>query len=58
MICDWCGKTYEKTLQNSKDFHMLKNYVHKPIVCKDCYKLVRKQKIAKSKAKKDQSIIC
>ena len=44
MICDWCGKKYPETVQNKKNFHVLKKYVHAPMVCKHCYDQFRKQK--------------
>lgn len=54
MICDWCGKKHPETLQVKKDSHVLKNYVHKPIICKDCYKLIKEEKIASLLAKEEQ----
>jgi len=51
MICDFCGKKLSDTAQNLKAYHMLENYVHKPIVCKDCYRRIKKmndQQITKS----------
>jgi hypothetical protein len=49
MICDWCGTKYAETLQNKKSFHMLENYVHKPIICKVCYKQIKSRNCPKSK---------
>ena len=46
MICDWCGKSIPETLLNNKGFYVLESYVHKPTICKGCYKLIKEEKIA------------
>jgi len=40
MICDWCGKKISET-KKTTSYHILKDYVHKPIVCNDCRKLIK-----------------
>ena len=43
MICDWCGKG-TSSVKNKKNYHMLLSYANHPVVCKECYKQLRKKK--------------
>jgi len=44
MICDWCGEKQPTMIEYKKNYHTLVNYVHKPNICKDCYRQMKRQK--------------
>jgi hypothetical protein len=41
MICDWCGEKYPISYSNNKNFHQLKNYANKPLICHTCYQKMK-----------------